>query len=422
MINLLKNYLQNFLSRAGSHLFIANILARLFSFFASWIAVQLIPNNELGVVLFAFSIVAFILPITGFGLHQSYLRFGALMDTELDKRNLFIYVFYKGIWMTLFMIAIIIGFGFFIPFSIANSFYYLALLSLTLLPSYVFELIKVQFRLGYKNKEFAYTEIIYNLFLVLLVSMLSYFYQEKGYALALVLSPLLACLYYIKKIPFRRLKIEIPLTKTKSFWSYGVFASLANVLTQLLFVIDILLIGYLLNDPTLITLFKYLSLIPLSLLFLPRVFMNADFVHFTENMNDVNYIKNYIKGYLLLFALISFSLLLFFTFSAEAILKLFDPTFSEYKDIFMILLEGVVGILLFRGLFGNLLSAIGKAHVNLYITGIALGLNIGANLYLIPIYGIKGAAITSACIMWFTGILSAWLFMYLYKRDFLSKK
>jgi O-antigen/teichoic acid export membrane protein len=82
----------------------------------------------------------------------------------------------------------------------------------------------------------------------------------------------------------------------------------------------------------------------------------------------------------------------------------------------------VVGILLFRGLFGNLLSALGKAHMNLYITGIALGLNIGANLYLIPLYGIKGAAITSASIMWFTGILSAWLFMYLYKKDFLSKK
>ena len=63
------------------------------------------------------------------------------------------------------------------------------------------------------------------------------------------------------------------------------FASLSNVVTQLLFVIDILLIGYLLNDSEMVTNYKYISLVPLSLLFLPRAFMNADFVAFTENIN-----------------------------------------------------------------------------------------------------------------------------------------
>ena len=81
---------------------------------------------------------------------------------------------------------------------------------------------------------------------------------------------------------------------------------------------------------------------------------------------------------------------------------------------------GVCGILILRGLFGNLLSSIGKAHLNFYITGTALILNIICNYYLIPALGIKGAAITSASLMWCTGIASAILFWIFYTKRFLK--
>ena len=77
---------------------------------------------------------------------------------------------------------------------------------------------------------------------------------------------------------------------------------------------------------------------------------------------------------------------------------------------------GISGIFMFRGLYGNLLSSIGKAHINYYIATIALLLNIVSNYYLIPKYGIRGAAITSALLMWFTGIASYVWFLYLYKK------
>ena len=67
------------------------------------------------------------------------------------------------------------------------------------------------------------------------------------------------------------------------------------------FVIDILLIGYLLEDTEMITNYRYISLIPFSLLFLPRVFIATDFVTFTENIFQKKYIINYIKSYMLFF-------------------------------------------------------------------------------------------------------------------------
>lgn len=107
---------------------------------------------------------------------------------------------------------------------------------------------------------------------------------------------------------------------------------------------------------------------------------------------------------------------------SEFILTLFDTNLVQYIDSFNILITGVFGILILRGLFGNLISSIGKAQVNFYITSIALLLNVVSNYYLIPKYGIKGAAITSAILMWFTGIGSALFFWWYYTNRFLSKK
>ena len=51
-MKLIKDYLLNFLNRSGDYVFIATIISRLLSFFASWIVLMLIPKKELGVVLY----------------------------------------------------------------------------------------------------------------------------------------------------------------------------------------------------------------------------------------------------------------------------------------------------------------------------------------------------------------------------------
>jgi Na+-driven multidrug efflux pump len=169
-----------------------------------------------------------------------------------------------------------------------------------------------------------------------------------------------------------------------------------------------------------VTNYKYISLIPFSLLFLPRVFINTDFVTFTEKIKDKKYIINYIKSYMFLFLLISILLIIVSYFFGSFILRLLDAGFAEYHATFFIMIVGVCGIFIFRGLFGNLLSAIGKADVNYYIALIALFLNLISNYYLIPELGIKGAAITSAILMWVTGVSSCIWFLCLYKNYFLK--
>jgi len=412
----IQHFILDFLKRSGGYVFSATIISRLLSFSASWIALQLIPNKELGVVLFAFNIIGFIIPFGGLGLHQSLLRFGALLETPTEKDDLFIYVLKKGMLASLLIMLIIIISSFLIPFTFENTGYYVAFLSFIILPHYFLSIIKIQFRIKHNNKTFSYLEIIYNIILIISVSVLSYFFSAKGYALALLITPCITILFFNKKLNINFSKKVKLSTTGLAFWKYGFFASLAVSVAQFLFAIDILLIGYLLNNAEAVTQYKYVSLIPFSLLFLSHVFIQTDFVAFTEKIKDKSYIHNYIKRYMLFFSFISIGIIGISYLFSNQLLALLDISFIEFSDTFLILIIGVCGILIFRGLFGNLLSSIGKVHINYYIGSIALVLNICSNYFLIPTYGIKGAAITSAFIMWFTGIISYVWFQILYKK------
>lgn len=414
----IKEYIKGFIDRSGNYVFLSTLFSRGFSFLGSWIALQLIDHEELGVILFAFSIVQFIIPIGGFGLHQSLIRYGALLNSNEEKQELFSYVLKKGIIASILIILLLNVIGYFIPFQFDKTYGYFSFLTLTILTIFILEIIKIQFRLKHKNKLYASCEFWYNAILVILIFLLSYYFDGFGYVIALIISPLITVLFFLKKL-------NIKLTSTNNlkitnffFWRYGFLGGISNVVTQLLILIDIILIGHLMDDPIQVTNYRYISIIPFSLLFLPRVFITTDFVTFTEKIADREYIMKYIKNYVLFFAIISIIILVFSYLFASEILSIFGKEYMMYTDSFFILIIGIIGIFLLRGVFGNLLASIGRIEINYYIICMALLINILSNQYLIPIYGIKGAAITSAILMWFTGILSWLCFAYLYRKKY----
>tara|TARA_B110000116_G_scaffold76313_1_gene66220 strand:+ start:1023 stop:2264 length:1242 start_codon:yes stop_codon:yes gene_type:complete len=402
--------------------FFASMFSRLLSLLASWIALQFIDNTALGIVLFSYNIILFLLPISGLGLSQSLIRFSALSKDAEDRNSIFLYVLKYGLLSSIGMILLVIISSLFIPIDFKDGHFYMIFLSFLIIPNFLLEIIKAQLRLNHDNKNFAYSDFLYSIIFVLSITVLTYYLKEIGYIIALLITPLLTSLFFIKKLKVNVKKIKRIPELNFAFWKYGFFASLSNVITQLLFVIDILLIGYLIKDPEMITNYRYISLIPFSLLFLPRVFINTDFVTFTEKIYDKNYILEYIKSYMLLFLIISVSLIIGSYFFGSLVLRLLDDSFAIYGSIFFILMVGISGILIFRGLFGNLLSSIGKANINYYIASGALLFNIISNYYLIPLYGIKGAAITSAILMWVTGVTSAICFKVLYNKTLLKIK
>jgi len=418
-MNLLINYIKGFINRSGNYVALSTLISRILSFLGAWIALQIIDSKELGVILFAFSIIQFIIPLGGLGLHQSLIRYGALLKTTEEKNQLFSFVLKKGIIGSVGLIFLTIIGGYFITFQFDETYYYLIILSTAIITNFVFEVIKIQFRLNHQNKSFAKSEIAFSIIQVVLIFTLSYLFQGLGYVISLIIAPLIVSLFFITRFSFPK-KTSLKIMNF-SFWRYGFFASLSNVVTQLLFIVDILLIGYFLNSPELVTTYRYVSIIPFSLLFLPRIFMTTDFVSFTENIYNKKYINNYIKSYMLLFSILSITILIISLVFSSEILKIFQKGYEDFSTSFLILMIGVIGIYVTRGLFGNLLSSIGKAKLNYYIAISALALNIIGNSYTISKYGLKGAAIVTSILMWLTGIASWVLFKIHYRRLLLKE-
>ncbi|TCP26673.1 O-antigen/teichoic acid export membrane protein [Tenacibaculum skagerrakense] len=421
-MNSLISYISSFIKRAGSYIFLATLVSRVFSFLASWIALQLLQPKPLGNVLYAWNFIVFLTPLVGLGLHQSYIRYGALLKSDEEKKQLLNYIIRNGIIGSVIMTLLVLVFSYLYSFQTTEINNYLYILSLVFVPIFLFETIKVRARLEHQNKRFALLEITYNVILIVAVFSLSFYGKTTGYAFSFVLTPLLTCLFFYQQLFANTTTNQKPHFVDFEFWKYGFFGGLSNVVTLLLFAIDILLIGAILKDPEQVTIYRYLTLIPFSLLFLPRVFITTDFVAFTEKIGNANYIRKYIKGYLLLFTLISLLICLTFYFSGIFFLALFDASFTKYNQNFLILTVGICGILMLRGLYGNLLSSIGQVKVNFYITSVAIIVNYIANQQLIPLYGIKGAAITTACLMWMTGVATLVCFHFLYKKFLLSLK
>ncbi len=411
-----KDILSGFLSRSGSYVFVASMLARLLSFTASWLVLQLVSEQALGTVIFAFSFIVFLIPIGGFGLEQSYIRYAAVSKDATEKEQLFRYTFKKGLLLAGLFSLLLAIIGYLAPFIPDSSRIYFMILSFSLLAHFILGMFQNYYRVKHQNKRFAYLVISFSVILVVLVGLLSYFYAAMGYSIALVLAPLVAVVFFIPDVILKRSRDIKPKMVNFRFWQYGFSASLANVATQLLFALDLILIGVLLSNTEAVTQYKYVSLIPFSLLFLPQVLMTTDFVKITEQIQHKKDIDQYIKNYWSLFSLISLGIgIIGFGFTKN-ILALFKPEYSVFVSTFRVLIIGVLGILLLRGLFGNLLSAIGKASVNLWIALVSLSVNLVSNYYFIPKYGILGAAITSASIMWLSGIVSWVLFRIFYGK------
>ncbi len=415
-------FIKEFLNRSGNYILISSIFSRLLSFFASWIALQLIPDKELGIVIYAFQIILFISPIASFGLNQSLIRYGAKLKSIEEKNKLFSFTLTRGLIICVVIAFFIVICSFFMNFEDNNTSFYIRLLSIAFITQFLFEILQIQFRLQKKNKSFAITEFTYNIVLVITVFLLSYFFKEFGYAIAIIATPLFLFLIFYKKLKINWKQKNSFDFINFSYFRYGFFASMSNVTTTLLISIDILLIGYLLSSMEMVTVFKYVSIIPYSLLFLSQVVITTDFVEFTEKVSNKKYIFNYIKNYITLFTIISLGCIVVILLFGKFFLSIFDPTYVNYFSTLVILTIGITGILILRGVFGNLLSAIGKAHVNFIVTTIAVILNVIFNYYLIPKYGVFGAAITSASLMWFTGVLCMILFFYHYKKEGLLNK
>ena len=407
-----KGFLKGFRKRKGTYIFSSVVISKLLSLLLSVIVIRILTKEDYGNLMYAYTVISFVMPFMGMGIFQSFIKYAPIQAFLHERKQLFKYTFFGGIIASIILIVILIIFTSFITSQIPNSYWYLILFSTLILSLFIFESVKNYLRIFYLNKAYAKLEILHSILVFLSGIILTYWIGAIGFIIALVSVPLLLSIFLLTKKSFiSPTNYKFTFTK-KSYWAYGIYTSLGGLVSQLIFSVDIISIGNLLDNATLIAQYKALSLIPFSLLFLPGAIIKTDFVKLVQESKNRVFLISYVKNFMLIFLFASIGLIALVYFFDEWIIGLiFGKEYLNQINLLMIFSIGIVGAFLFRVPFGNIMVAIGWTKIATLISIFTLIADVILNYFWIQKWGIQGAAYATSLLLWTSGLATFIVFL-----------
>lgn len=396
----LKEFLSRFFSNKGHHVFFSFLIAKICGFLGSLVIIRLLPENEYGILSIVMSVCAIFLPFSGFGSNQIFLRYGAISEKE-NKQNLSSYLFFKGIFNEIILIVIFVGISLFYTPKYENIIIIFLFFGIRLMGFYLSNHIQTYYRINGKNDVFAKVSSAINIGGFILLLVLTYLFKFYGYLLAIALIPYLS-LFWLKKEMFSAKRIVYD--NKKEIWRFGIFTAATSVISETLFSLDVMLLGFLMNENAVAN-YKVAILLPSNITVLAISFMQSDYPLLSKNYQNKNFLKSYIKNYYKIFIPICILILGFFYFFKDLLLKVFFGTnYSDNSNLMMILLLGFTFGMLSRNLFGNLLPAIGKIEVNTWVSILSLIILCVTAYFLVNTFGILGMGISLSLVLIWEGL------------------
>ena len=401
-------FIREFIRNKGLMVFLSILVSRLSMLGINIIAARMITKDEFGLISLVFSVFAIFAPLTGLGSYQGLLRYGVLETSQDAKDNLSRYVFGKGLFNHLIIICIYIAISYIYTLRYGGIQIVILLFAVRLLGYYFQNFIESYFRIHHDNKMFAWIGMITGVGGFLMVLAGTWFWGMLGYLVALAVMPWLSFLFY-RREAFSGI-ITMPSINLKEFWRYSFHGGLTYFLSDILFSMDFMLIGFLLDGHA-IAMYKTAIILPMSLAILPQIFMQTDYPKLALKYADKSYLEFYLKNYYKIFIPLGIIILIVgFLLRDRIIPFIFGEQYAGNGIVFFIILAALVGNMWLRNLYGNLSSAIGKAQWNTYASLAAIVIILGLGVWLIPIMGIEGAAIGMAAAFTFTGLMTMILF------------
>ena len=368
----LTQFLKQFFSNKGHHVFASLLISKICAFLASLLIIRILPSSEFGLLSIVLSVFALFTPFNGLGSTQSLLRFGALENDDHQRNKLSDYLFTQGFLYQLLISILFLAVGVFYSTQYASVFWMFVCFAIRLIGIYLLAHVQSNLRIKGNNKEFAKVGNWVNICTLLFTIGGAYFFGLKGYVLAMTLSPFLVLLW---KSSYRfSIENQFKASFKKSVWSYALHSSGTAFLSDALFSLDILFLGYV-STTTEVANYKVALLLPANSTFLALSFMQSDFPLLAKNFQNKRFLQNYIFNYLRLFIPICVGIFGIGYFFREEIIQLFfGMKYHGVEIVFSVLLATFCGNMLMRNLFGNLLSAVGLMKANTYVSLISVAL------------------------------------------------
>jgi len=381
----------------------ANIFSYFIAFSGSVIFVRLLGKTEFGLYTFAFGIVSLFLLVNGFGAASGVLQYVSRAKSEQERLGYLHFAFKSGALFNLLISLLIIGYALLIPLPMPRARPILLAMALFPVGRLYIDIFQAYLRATQQNKLQACFLIVNNCVLLAanVIGIACFklyglvYFTYIGYLLMFVVS---SWKFKLPNLFSRSSKFKI---NVRQFVSYSFFTTLSNAFSGLLFVLDTIIISYIVKDPQLLATYRVATIIPFAINFIPNIAVNYYYPEFAKNAHDpsqISKLARFVAKRMFIFSAVVSLMLIFL--AKPLLLLIFGNSYADSVVPFQIISFGYWIIATFRTVNGNILAALGKAKLSFYLTFVILLVNIAVTYLLVTKYSIVGAA--SAIVLMYT--------------------
>ncbi|MEG1886651.1 MAG: flippase [Oscillospiraceae bacterium] len=392
MINIKK------LKQMGIHnILVSSVINKIAMLLYNVAIVRILTKSDFGIFTSCWNTISIVAVFCGLGLNETLMQFSSETTDENKRSGYMKFAVSAGTITSLISAIFVMIYALNFKQQVENSALPLAVLAMVLIPQFVQMSAVMYFRSTLQNREYAITTnantILFVGFSILGASLFGLYGTIAGKYIGFILSALVG-LYFMRGNIVKIIKAKLPSKKTCiDMVKYGLVITLTNAVSQILYLLDIYVIGIVSGSADAIASYKTATIIPFALNFFPGIIITVIYPYFARNKDNKQWIrKKYltITKYLFLINLVVTAGGIFF---APLIIKvLFGETYMDAVEPFKILMISYFFAGTFRTLQGNMCAMLRKVNVNLILGTTACVINVILDFILIKRYGSIGAA------------------------------
>ena len=391
------------------HIFGGNVINKVITFASSIILVRILTKTEYGTFTYAWNIYGIVILFSGMGMDSSLLQLSSEHsgDSEYAK-SVCSYSTRLGLRFNLILSVALLLIGVFAPLKIEAGRRILCALCLLPIFQFLFSMISSFLRSQRRNQEFAKLAVT-NTVICFIVSVATAFVFREfglvcGYYAAAVVSTTIGIMYYRVSLNSRN---TTDLGRDKRvLLQIGLISMVNNGLSQLMYLLDVFVLGIVDPQETLLASYKVATIIPTALTFIPQSLMLYVYPYFAEHKNDGKWCMRRYKQILLgLGALNLFISAVLFAGAPLVVGLLFGKEYMDSVPVFRLLAINYFISGTFRIVSGNLLVTQRRIKFNLLVAIITSTTNIIADYFFIQWWGYMGAAYATVLVVAISSIM-----------------
>lgn len=401
------------------HILIGNTLTKMLSFLSSIVIVRLVSKEEYAYLTYSDNLYLYIIAISGLGMSSAILKYcGTQYNKEKDKAFLY-YALTRGFFIEFTLSILIVCYVWItdIPFPEARGLVSVMILYPAL--NYVVATFQSYARARLDNRMFAKIALIQSAFVLIASIVLVKILGIYGMAYARYMAMGICCIVGIRfavkqlgKCSTDRLSKK----EKKDFIALSLSFMFASLFSMLMPINETFLINKLLEDEIISANYKVAMLIPSQTMFIS----NSIAVYFFTILNrtrDRQLLWKIIKKIELLSATIIGVITLIGIFVFPLVLQyVYGEKYLDcvgLSNLYWIVYGINSG---FRLVALNLIPAFGNAKVSAFVSVISAVIHVCCCYFVIPIYGVYGAAMVLGIIYIIAGSVY-WGYIYLFCKN-----